>query len=342
MVVINPLEYADWDSLVATHVQSSFFEGAAWAQVLNETYGHRPNYFCEISDGRLHRLLPCMEVSSAVTGRRGVSLPFSDFCGPLSEDGSVKPLFEAAMEYGRERKWRYLECRNHCDDWSSERAASLTFHGHVIELECGEDELFKRLDGAVRRGIRKAESEGLRVDFSTSPEAVSEYFTLHCLTRRRHGLPPQPFRFFRNIARYTLARGHGFVATARLGQKPLAASLFFHSGSEAIYKFGASDYAFQKMRPNNLVMWEAIKRCAASGLARLHLGRTSLGNEGLRQFKLGFGAREERIEYRKYDFTKRAFVTSKERSEGWFNRVFRSLPLPALRLAGEVLYPHLS
>ncbi len=163
--------------------------------------------------------------------------------------------------------------------------ASVGFHGHVIELECGEDALFKRLDGAVRRGIRKSEDAGLRAEFSTSLEAVREYFALHCLTRRRHGPPPQPFRLFHNIARYVLAEGHGFVATARLGQKPLAASVFFHSSSEAIYKFGASDYAFQKLRPNNLVMWEAIKRCTANGFARLHLGRTSLANEGLRQFK---------------------------------------------------------
>jgi lipid II:glycine glycyltransferase (peptidoglycan interpeptide bridge formation enzyme) len=220
--------------------------------------------------------------------------------------------------------------------------ASVAFHGHVIELECGEDALFKLLDGAVRRGIRKAVNEGLRVDFSSSLEAIREFFALHCLTRRRHGLPPQPLRFFDNIARYVLAEGNGFIAIARLGEKPLAASVFFHSGSEAIYKFGASDFAYQLLRPNNLVMWEAIKRCLANGFARLHLGRTLIGNDGLRQFKLGFGAREERIEYKRYSFTKRAFVTSEDRVEGWFNRVFRCLPQNVMRLAGEAIYPHLS
>lgn len=339
LLVVNPLEYPNWDTLISSHPESSFFHGTAWARVLSATYGHSPNYFCEISDGRLDQLLPVMEVSSAITGRRGVSLPFSDFCAPLSEDGS---LFEAAMEYGRERKWRYLECRDRNDYWPSESMASVAFHGHILELECSEDTLFKRLDSGVRRGIRKAQNEGLRVQFSTSREAVREFFALHCITRRRHGLPPQPLRFFHNIARYVLAEGHGFVATARLGQKPLAASVFFHSGSEAIYKFGASDYAFQKLRPNNLVMWEAIKRCTAMGLARLHLGRTSLANEGLRQFKRGFGTREEKIEYRKYDFKRCTFVTSRDRAKSVFNQMFRRLPLGVLRLAGEAIYPHLS
>jgi hypothetical protein len=342
LLVINPLEYPDWDSLVSTHRESSFFHGVAWARVLHETYGHCPSYFCTFSDKRLQTLLPVMQVSSAITGCRGVSLPFSDFCVPLTEDGGVGPLYEAAMQYGSERKWKYLECRDVSQNWFANSIASLAFRGHIIELRDGEKALFERLDGGVRRGIRKAENEGLRVDFSTSLEAVRDYFALHCLTRRRHGLPPQPFRFFDNIVHYVLSAGQGFVATARLGQKPLAACVFFHSGSEAIFKFGASDYTFQKLRPNNLVMWEAIKRCAANGFARLHLGRTSLGNEGLRQFKLGFGAREGRIEYRKYDFTKRAFVTSRDRTKSIFNKMFRFLPLGVLRLAGEIIYPHLS
>lgn len=342
LVVVNPLECSQWDTLVSVFRERSFFHSAAWARVLHETYGHSPCYFCSFSDGKLRQALPVMEVSSALTSRRGVSLPFSDFCPPLSAEGNLAPLFEAALEYGKDRKWKYLECRD--ESWRAQNLTvpSVAFHSHAVLLKDGEDTLYKHLDGAVRRGIRKAENAGVRVEFSTTLGAVRTFFGLHCLTRKRHGLPPQPFRFFENIARYALAAGHGFVATARLDEAPLAASLFLHFGSEAIYKFGASDYAFQQLRPNNLVMWEAIKHCASKGFERLHLGRTSIANEGLRRFKLGFGAHEEKCGYRKYDFSKRAFVTSEDRAESWMNHVFRSFPPALLRLSGEVLYPHLS
>jgi hypothetical protein len=89
-------------------------------------------------------------------------------------------------------------------------------------------------------------------------------------------------------------------------------------------------------------MWEAIRECAARGCTRLHFGRTSLGNEGLRRFKLGFGAREETIKCCKYDFRKELFVTDVDRAEGWYSRVFSALPPPLLRLAGKLIYPHLS
>lgn len=283
-----------------------------------------------------------MEVSSSLTYRRGVSLPFSDFCAPLCIDDNLEPLFQAALEYGNQRKWKYLECRD--DSWfaDDEMMASVAFHRHVVEVKNDKEALFNQLESAVRRGIRKAQNAGVRVDCDTSTEAVRTFFHLHCLTRKRHGVPPQPFRFFENIARIAFAAGHGFVATARLNGMPIASSLFFNFGSEAIYKFGASDYAYQQLRPNNLVMWEALKRCATKGLDRLLLGRTSLTNEGLRRFKLGFGAREEKISYRKYNFSSGAFVTSQDRADTWANRVFRSFPPSLLRFAGEMLYPHLS
>jgi CelD/BcsL family acetyltransferase involved in cellulose biosynthesis len=341
LVVVNPLEYPQWDCQVSIYPQRTFFHSAAWARILHETYAHSPCCFCSFSGGKLQMALPVMEVSSRLTSRRGVSLPFSDFCAPLCGDDDPASLFEAALEYGKERKWKYLECRDGSWRRHGTTAPSMAFYRHVLALK-EEEALFKQLDAAMRRAIRKAENAGVRVEFSATLDSVRTFFRLHRVTRQRHGLPPQPWRFFENIARYALATGHGFVAMARLGGIPVAASLFVQFGKEAIYKFGASDYAYQQLRANNLVMWEAIKRCASQGFERLDLGRTSVANDGLRRFKMGFGASEEKIEYRKYDFSKRDFVACEDRSEGWVNHVFRRLPSSLLRFSGEVLYPHLS
>jgi len=340
-VTINPLQHPEWDSLLAAHPESTIFHSAAWARVLHETYGHRPAYIARFAGGQLE-LLPIMEVCSPWTGRRGVSLPFTDVCPPLGVEGQDhRALYQLALEQGRQRHWRYLECRGGHHDRQG-ASPSLEFYGHVIELARGQEVLFQRLDGAVRRAMRKAEAGRLVVEFSNSLESVRSYYELHCQTRRRHGLPPQPLSFFENITHYVMARGHGFVVTASLQGRPVAAAVIFHHGRQALYKFGASDYAFQHLRPNNLVMWEAIKSCVAKGFASLHLGRTSLANEGLRRFKLGFGAQEERIAYYKYDFVERRFVTEVDRAEGWFNRVFRLMPPWLLGRAGQALYPHLS
>ncbi len=234
-----------------------------------------------------------------------------------------------------------MECRAGSHSWQG-ATPSVSFWGHAIDLTAGPEAVFKAFRGAARRGVRKAETAAVSVRFESDQEGMRTFYRLHCQTRVRHGLPPQPFRFFGNIARHVLACGLGFVAVARCGQTPIAAAVFFHFGGEAVFKFGASDYGFQHLRPNNLVMWEAIRRCAAAGCTRLHLGRTSISNDGLRRFKVGFGAHEEKIHYYQYDLRKDAFVGAHDRAETWVNNLFRLLPLPLLRLAGQALYPHLS
>jgi hypothetical protein len=342
MMTVDPLERADWDTWVAAHPRGTIFHGSAWARVLRDTYGHRPFYFARFEGQQLAGVLPVMEVSSWLTGRRGVSLPFTDFCPALqSAGGEPEDFYQRAMECGLQRRWKYLECRGLDGPWQGSRP-SLSFYGHTVDLRVGQQRLFQGLEGAVRRGVRKAEREGVKIDFDTGEQSMRTFFRLHCGTRRRHGLPPQPWRFFLNIQRHLLSTGQGFIATARLATQALAASVFFHDGRHALYKFGASDYAFQQMRPNNLVMWAAMNHCAERGLATLNLGRTSLSNEGLRRFKLGLGAAEEEICYAKYDFASKQFVRDVDRVEGWFNRVFAHLPLPLLRLSGAVLYPHQS
>jgi hypothetical protein len=327
---------------VAEHPHSTIFHGSGWARVLRDTYGHRPFYFARFEGRQLAALLPVMEVSSWLTGRRGVSLPFTDFCPALQrEGGGERELYARAMECGRQRRWKFLEGRGFEGAWEGAQA-SLSFWGHKIDLGVGQAKLFSGMESSVRRGVRKAERAGVTIDFDTGEQTMRTFFKLHCGTRRRHGLPPQPWRFFLNIQRHLLSVGKGFLATARLHGRPLAAAVFFHDGRQALFKFGASDYAFQQLRPNNLVLWEGMKRCAEQGLAALHLGRTSLCNEGLRRFKLGLGADEEEIRYAKYDFSTQQFIREADRVQGWFNRVFARLPLPVLRLSGAVLYPHLS
>jgi Acetyltransferase (GNAT) domain len=341
-VPVNPLDHPGWDDLVANHPESSFFHGTAWARVLQDTYGHVPAYFCQSSNGRLDGLIPVMEVCSPWTGRRGVALPFTDLCPPLkSADPPLGELFNQALEYGRSRRWKYLECRGGVSQWPG-ASPSLTFHGHILDLTVGEAALFAATEPAVRRGIRKSERAGLRVRFGNSLDSVRDFFELHCQTRRRHGLPPQPYRFFENIGRHVILPGLGWVISVEQHGRPLAAAIFFHFRQQAFYKFGASDFEFQGLRPNNLLMWEAIKWYAAHGFEALHLGRTALSHEGLRRFKLGFGAREEQIEYCRYDFSSSRFVTVVDRVDGWFNPVFRALPQSLLRFAGSRLYPHLS
>jgi len=339
--IIDPLTSVNWDQEVLSHPDYTVFHSAAWARVLHKTYGHEPAYLRFSRDGRLAAVLPMMDVRSLITGRRGVSLPFSDFCGPLIF-GNENPHFVVSKlsEIARERRWKHFEIRERKTLEPSVPPA-VTFLGHTLDLRGGEGELFGQLKSSVRRALRKAARNDLRIEITKTREAVLEYYKLHVQTRKKHGLAPQPVSFFLNIYEQMIDKGLGFIVVARLGSRVAAANVYFQFGKKAVYKFGASDEKVQEFRGSNLVMWEGIRFLATSGAESLHFGRTSLGSRGLRRYKLTWGTREEKIEYLKFNCAAGGWVAARDGAPDIHNKVFSRLPLSLNRLAGAVIYPHL-
>lgn len=337
---VNPAHCKDWDNAIARHPGHSFFHSAAWAAVLERTYSFTPAYFTINNGVGIESLLPLMEVDSWLTGRRGIALPFTDDCHPLSSDAdSFRRLVESAMEFGKARGWRYIEFRGGNGLFAG-ASPSLSYYSHTLDLLKDEDVMFARLGASARRAVRKALKSGVTVEISQSLEAVKAFHSLQCKTRRLHGLPPQSFGFFRNIHEQVLAQNLGIVVLARHQGHVIAGAVHFHLGRQAIYKYGASDKSFQHLRGNNLVMWEAIKWHARNGSKTLDLGRTSLANDGVRRFKLGWGGEEKTIEYVKYDLCRDRFVSETDESFGWYNWCFQVMPIALSRMVGAALYRH--
>ncbi|HEY4301497.1 MAG TPA: GNAT family N-acetyltransferase [Candidatus Didemnitutus sp.] len=340
--VIDPLAVPDWDARIAAFPAASFFHTQAWARVLRGAYGFKTHAMVEGPADRPTAILPFVEVDSRLTGRRGVSLPFSDVCDILfHEPDQGRRLVERVIGHGRTRHWKYWEGRGGHDLFPAE-PGSTTFFGHHLDLSPGHEAIRRNFDESTRRAIRKAEKCGVVVEFSRELEDVRAFHQLLGLTRRRHGMPVQPFEFFRQIRENVLSRGLGWVALARHQGRPVAGAVYFLQGRAAVYKFGASDEREQTLRGNNLVMARAIEKFCADGLMLLDFGRTSAANDGLRRFKLSWGAREHPIGYLRFRYSAGAYVASPDQSAGWPQRVFRFAPLFLSRLVGRIVYKHLS
>ena len=327
-----------WDALSASHACGSVFHSVRWARALIASYRHEPFFLGSMDENRPRTLLPILEVNSLLKGRRGVSLPFSDEAGMLCFDGDEgRDVFERALELGRQRRWKYLELRNSVS-CHPDAPAWARFVGHEVSLVGGGDVILSRYESSVRRAIRKAEKAQVRAQVFTTLDAVRTYYELHCRTRRKHGVPPQAFSFFKNIYEYIIKPGGGFVCVAYHKDRPVAAGVFLHHGHVGMYKFGASDEASLQLRGNDLVMWEAMRTCSTLGCDVFSMGRTAPENGGLRRFKCGFGAQEKQIVYHRYDLRREAFVVESSQTGDWVNRLLRLMPMPVFRGIGRILY----
>jgi len=337
--ILDPIETTDWDALLLRTEDPEFFHSSAWAKVLKESYRYQPLYFASSENGQLRLSMPFMEVYSPFTGRRGISLPFSDQCAPYFLDQRyLHEAVDLAVEHGRKAGWRYIEWRatGYFDDCVPSWA---DYHTHEILLSGSEASLFARLKASNRRNINKATQAGQSIEISQSWDAVISFYRLHGLTRKRHGLPPQPLIFFKKVFEHVISGGYGHVISASHAGRVIASSMFFHFGKRALYKYGASESAYLHLRPNNLIMWEAIKWYRSHNYETLSLGRTEMDNPGLLRYKQGWGAEENLLKYFRYDYKEKAFL-AKRPEKVLYKKLLSKFPERLLRVIGSLAYRH--
>jgi lipid II:glycine glycyltransferase (peptidoglycan interpeptide bridge formation enzyme) len=280
-----------------------------------------------------------MEVKSFLTGKRGVSLPFTDQCPPISNDPvNLEETLNRVIEYGKTAKWKHIDLRGN-NDYFNGKSTSNSFYRHSLNLFQGKEEIFSGFRDSTKGNIRKAIREDVDIRICNSLDSVKEFFRLQCQTRKYHGLPPQPRSFFKRIFEHVVDANKGFVLLALYHNKVIAGGVFFHFGNKAIYKYGASDRNYLNLRPNNLIMWQAIEWFAENGFKQFSFGRTEQGNDGLLQFKRGWGAKEKKLNYYKYDLKQDCFVSEKPGVKSSYN-LFKMMPLPLLKFTGNILYRH--
>ena len=336
--VLDPLTDTRWDAFLDQHLLASVFHSRGWLDALKRTYGYEPFVLTTSAQGPLENGLALCRVSTWLS-RRLVSLPFSDYCEPLvdrPEDLSAMLEFLAG-EMERQR-WRSLELRPR-QIVPEGLAKGARYCLHTLDLTRPAEQLFSSFHASsTQRAIRRAEREGLSYEAGTSEELLSAFYTLLRLTRRRHGLPPQPLAWFRN-----LVASIGDRLTIHLASKdgrPVAGILTLSFKKTMVYKYGGSDAAYHPMGGMPFLFWRAIQGAKAQGFDTLDLGRSDLDQPGLIAFKDHLGAARSELTY----YTRPALRQAEGHADPLARlarRVVPLLPDAALDLTGRLLYRHL-
>ncbi len=339
MDIIDPTTLRNCDDLFLDHPSASIFHTSAWARVLKEAYGYRPCYFVERKNGSVQTLIPMMEVNSFITGRRGVSLPFSDYCPPLLTDGApLDDKLPELVKHGSSSTWKTFELRGGC---LSSAEPSSQYHIYTLDLTAGVETLYKKVKHNVSQNLARSQKEGLTVDFAHSSGALQEFIPLNCLTRKRHGLPPQPDSFFKRFYDHIISKELGTIGLTRYKGITIAAGVFLEFQQKVFFKYSGSNFAYQNMRPMNILYWRAIEWYCSKNYKELCLGRTELENEGLIRFKNAWSPSHSMLNYYRFHLASNCFVRDKSKLAGVHNHFFRSLPMPLLKIAGSILYRHM-
>jgi CelD/BcsL family acetyltransferase involved in cellulose biosynthesis len=312
------------------------FHLPSWSEVIARCYGFAPSVFCiRDAHGKICAASPGMHVGGRLRGRRWVSLPFTDACPPLAADAATAEVLAAELDrHRRETGLKSIEIRGDIPGDAGTRRSS--GYRHVIPLTTDEHEIFRRLRKGSRHAVKRARREGVVVRREPNlRSADTGFWRLHCATRRKLGVPVQPRAFFHAIWHQMIERDNGYVLSAYLDSRPVASAVFLEHGPTVVYKLSASDPKLIRLGGPSAVLWEGIRTACEKGQARMDLGRTELGHEGLRNFKRGWGSEETVLDYTYFGTGAPAESPGAESALGQI--IQRSPPVVA-RTVGRVAY----
>lgn len=339
---IDPLQDPRWPALVAAHPRASLFHSLGWLSALRDVYGYDPVAITTCSPGStLTNGLVFCRVKSWLTGRRLVSLPFSDHCEPLVDgpeelDAVLMPLRQQ-VEQG---KWKYLEIRPllHAPSVRAGLSRLVSYSYHSLDLAPSLEQLFQKFHkDCVQRKIRRAEREKLQYEEGTSEALLQEFFRLLVMTRRRQYLPPQPLAWFRG-----LIAAFGTDLKIRVASKDgvaVASILTLSHKKSMVYKYGCSDVALNRFGGTALLFWKAIQEAKELGFQELEMGRSDTENIGLTAFKERWGATRSSVSYWTYPRNDSPGLSVWKQNVA--RRVVSAVPDVALETAGSLLYKHI-
>ncbi|HTT22827.1 MAG TPA: GNAT family N-acetyltransferase [Candidatus Sulfotelmatobacter sp.] len=344
---IDPTQDARWTEFVRRHPKASVFHTVGWLKALRRTYGYEPVAFTTSSpNGELQNGLVFCRVKSWLTGRRLVSLPFSDHCEPLCDTvEDLNFLIRYLQSASEHQEWKYLEIRpidvnlgQSGDGIDFLPAASHSLH--TLDLRPELVEVFRSLDkDSVQRRIQRAQRADFVGQCGRSEDLLRDFYALFVVTRGRHRMPPSPFAWFRNLVQYLGAALE--IRVAYKDETPVAAILTLRFRETVYYKYGCSDPRFNKFGAIPWLLWNAVAAAKSSGAIEFDMGRTEDGDEGLLTFKNHWVPRPKKLVYWRFPETPYSF----DSAGGWklkvAKRAFSFMPSRLLTISGQLLYRHI-
>jgi len=298
------LDEAEWDRLARF---GSFFHTTTWADVCAEglAAGRRgaalkARFLCGYEGDRLIAGMP-----GIVTRRFGLSsfdsMPNDTYGGPLFDDklpdAERRVFLDAVADYFRSRRYSRVSITDFAgalsgwDGLNAERFRSFT---HVIAGDSLDD--YKPSDGLMRDigDAEKAESRVIQIRTSQNVEA---FYRLYRMTETRHGSRRPRYRpgFFQALSRIMADTDQLYWTGVIVNGKMIGSHINFLHGGMLINWQAASDYEKRRYRPNQLLLYDAIRYARLRDIRIINMGASPPEGRGLIRYKERWGA--DRIEY---------------------------------------------
>ena len=312
----TPARLEDWDGFVRSHPFASQGHLSANFALAQSRYA-APNRSLMIygSDGAVLGVLPLFELRTkalrAIAGRElksGVEFPG----GPLIHAGISPKRQSQVLDVLQTAVRGLAQSRNvdritigypnlvgdelsiaHFGYLPLKEYGFLERNGvyYYLDLQPGEEDLFRNLKDNCRRNIRAARSKGARVRILEDRKEWMGCYGLNLETLSDAQLTWSP-EDMAVVWDYFIAPGHASAIAVTLEDRIASVVVFTHVNKGGYYWIGFNHKPYILQGANHYALWEAILCCKAKNIAMFEIGSKSFQGEKLKSisvFKERFG-----------------------------------------------------
>lgn len=292
-----------WEDFLSKHPESNFLQSWYWGQ-FHEALNHKiqRNGFYQ-SDKLIGVMLSVVE-----NAKRGRYLTIPG--GPIIDwkDKNLLSLFvEEIKKIAKAQGCVFIRVRPQLESGAFSKNlfkelgfinAPMHLHAELtsqLNIDPPEETLLANMRKATRYEIKKAISQGIKVETQTGAKTIRIFYDLQLLTAKRQKFVPFSYNFLSEQFKIFLENNQAILYSAKLGNKLLAQAFIIFYGNEAAYHYGASTEEGRKYPGAYLIQWAAIKEAKKRGMKRYNFwGVSPEGDKdhrfsGLSLFKRGFG-----------------------------------------------------
>lgn len=149
-----------------------------------------------------------------------------------------------------------------------------SYSGFEMDLTSDEDRLFSNFMPACRRAIRKSVRSGVVIEEANDPEFANDYYEQLKEVFARQGLSPTySIERVQKLISHLQPAGNLLLLRALDSERQCIATGIFPAMNDRAYFWGGASWrAFQHLRPNENLMWHAIRYWKCRGIQFFDFG----------------------------------------------------------------------
>ncbi len=276
----------DWTEFVRNNKFTLPSHNPAWAQVVEQTFGHTSFILCARSiSGDLLGGIPFTVFSSPLFGKFGVSMPYLNYGGVVSEYNDVCRSLMQSLESVREQLGlQHIEIRSIHEglgDNPSTKKASM-----LLRLPTDDETLDKRLGSKVRAQYKKADEFSPQVKIGKQ-ELLDDFYQVFSQNMRDLGTPVYARKWFANILSHPDLDAN--IIVVYVGKKPVSCGFLVSYGTLMEIPWASTLKSANKYNTNMWMYRQILSFAIQKGCSYFDFGRSTL-DAGTYKFKKQWGA----------------------------------------------------